>query len=343
MMITRSWNKKATLIALRLCIAAATGALLILYPPTAGLTGWLIAPWALYFATTFVYLVLPAHWYRRRRFDIKFVAVEIALLGPMFALYGGPESWFIYPLFLLTVLLAALARRLAWALGLGFAVAVALALILIDTGTSQIGAIILQVGTLLTTAGIVGFMTEELGHEEVLSSQFESALEVSTLLAEAIEVESVYKRLIEVLGHLFHASRVAVILAKPGEVTGRIVSAIDVSEVVEDLEIELDRYPEIQIAIDEQRTVVVERPEKDPNFEGVRRHLTPRAVGATILVTPILQGNDVHGVVFVRAHGGHRREGDPACWPYRRSIRSRAPRPVDGALQRACVPTGADG
>jgi diguanylate cyclase (GGDEF)-like protein len=300
MMITRSWNKKATLIALRLCIAAATGALLILFPPAAGLTGWLIGTWVLYFATTFIYLVLPAHWFRRRRFDITFVAVEIALLGQMFALYGGPESWFVYPLFLLTVLLAALARRVAWALGLGFAVAIALALILIDSGTSQIGAIILQVGALLTTAGIVGYLTEELGYEEVLSSQFESALEVSTLLAEAIEVESVYKRLTEVLGHLFHASRVAVILAKPGEATGRIVSAIDASEVVEDLEIQLERYPEIQIAIDEQRTVVVERPETDPNFERVKRYLTPRAAGATILVTPILQGSDVHGVVFVR-------------------------------------------
>lgn len=306
MMITRSWNKKATLIALRLCIAAATGALLILYPPVGGLTGWLIAPWALYFSTTFIYLMLPAHWFRRRRFDTTFVAVELAVLGPLFALYGGPESWFIYPLFLLTVLLAALARRLAWALGLGLAVAIALALLLIDNGTSQIGAIILQVGTLLTTAGIVGYLTEELGYEEVLSSQFESALEVSTLLAEAIEVESVYQRLVEVLGHLFHANRVAVILAQPGDATGRIVSAIDASEVVEDLEIQLERYPEIQIAIDEQRTVVVERPETDPSFERVRRYLTPRAAGATILVTPIFQGSHVHGVVFVRLEQSYR-------------------------------------
>jgi hypothetical protein len=54
MMITRSWNKKATLIALRLCIAAATGTLLILFPPAAGLTGWLIGTGVLYFATTFI-------------------------------------------------------------------------------------------------------------------------------------------------------------------------------------------------------------------------------------------------------------------------------------------------
>ena len=215
MLITRSWNKKATLIALRLCVAAATGVLLILYPPAAGLSFWLVAPWAVYFVTTFVYLGLPPHWFRRRRFDITFVAVEVALLGTMFAVYGGSESWFFYPLFLLTVLLAALARRLAWALGLGVAVALALALILIDIGTLEVGAIILQVGTLLTTAGIVGYLTEELGHEEVLSSQFESALEVSTLLAEAIEVESVYERLTEVLGHLFH-----VIESGPFEISG---------------------------------------------------------------------------------------------------------------------------
>ena len=310
MLITRSWNKKATLIALRLCIAATTGVLLILYPPSAGLSVWLLAPWAAYFASTFVYLVIPAHWFRRRRFDITFVAVELALLGTIFAVYGGSESWFFYPLFLMTVLLAALARRLAWALGLGFAVAVALALILIDSGTTQIGAIILQVGTLLTTAGIIGYVTEELGHEEMLSSQFESALEVSTLLAEAIEVESVYERLTEVLGHLFHASRVAVILAKPGETTGRIVSAIDASEMIEDLEIDIERYPEIQLAIDEQRTVVIERPEKDINLERVRRYLPPRATGATILVTPIRQGNDVLGVVFVRLEQSYRAFSD---------------------------------
>jgi diguanylate cyclase (GGDEF)-like protein len=310
MLITRSWNKKATLIALRLCVAAATGVLLILYPPAAGLSIWLIAPWTAYFATTFAYLAIPAHWFRRRRFDITFVAVELALLGTMFAAYGSSESWFFYPLFLLTVLLAALARRLAWALGLGFAVAIALALILIDSGTTQIGAIILQVGTLLTTAGIVGYLTEELGHEEVLSSQFESALEVSTLLAEAIEVEGVYERLTEVLGRLFHANRVAVILAKPGQTTGRIVSAIDASEVIEDLEIDLQRYPEIRTAIEEQRTVVIERLEKDPSLERVRRYLPPRAAGATILVTPIRQGNDVHGVVFVRLEQSYRAFSD---------------------------------
>ena len=310
MLITRSWNKKATLIALRLCVAAATGVMLILYPPAAGLSVWLIAPWTAYFASTFVYLVIPAHWFRRRRFDITFVTVEVTLLGTMFAVYGGSESWFFYPLFLLVVLLAALARRLAWALALGFAVSVAMAVILVDIGTIEIGAIILQVGTLLTTAGIVGYLTEELGHEEVLSNQFESALEVSTLLAEAIEVESVYERLTEVLERLFHASRVAVILAKPGQTTGRIVSAIDASEVIEDLEIELERYPEIQMAIDEQRTVIIERPEKDPNLERVRRYLPPRAAGATILVTPIRQGNDVHGVVFVRLEQSYRAFSD---------------------------------
>nr|MBA3583597.1 hypothetical protein [Gemmatimonadota bacterium] len=138
----RASEKRATLIKLRACATAATGVLLWIYPPGDGVSTPLAATWLLYVLSTITGALIPVRLYQHPRFEVAFVGIEIALLSTFLTTYGGWDLSLFYPLFLLTVLLAALSRRLAWALGLG--VAGAVAQFLLFQGMIDPGVMILQ-------------------------------------------------------------------------------------------------------------------------------------------------------------------------------------------------------
>ena len=300
MVALKAWSKKRTLVALRICATAATGVLLWLYAPTDGLSASLVSVWLLYLATTIGYGFLPRHWYARRGFDLVFVLIELSLLGTLFLVYPLPGSWIFYAFFLLAVLLSALARRLVWSLSLGAAVAAAHVLANADTLTEDPGVLILQVSLLLTTSGIVGFLTEGLDREEQTSALLDNALEVSTLLAGTLEADTVYDRLTEFVARVLQADRVSVILADPDRRSARVVSAVDRGVPRHDVTIDLAGYPEIQTALDDREPVVITRPGTNPRMSGVRRALPARALGSSILVVPIVEDEASRGVLFVR-------------------------------------------
>lgn len=292
------------MIALRVCVAVAVGVLLWLYPSSSGGTTWLMIPWLLYVATIIVYALLPSDLDSDRRVDPVFATIEIALLGTMFALYRGDEGLLFYPLFLLVVLLAALARRLTWALGLG--VAVAVAHVIIATGRTGVdtGVLVLQVAILLTTAGIIGYLTEELTRNEETTELLDNALEISSLIAGAVDTETVYTHLTEVVARLFGAGRVAVMLTQPDGATAEVVAGLDQGRMVTNLKIDLERYPEITNALESRAPVVIDRAGRHPDLAAVHEILPRRARAASILVTPIVRGEEARGAIFVRLEEG---------------------------------------
>lgn len=295
-------DKKTTLIKLRICGTLATGVLVWLYPPGPLWSLRVIVPWLAYLLTTLAYAALPVQLFAHRRFPFAFLGAELVLLTTFFAAYSGSGVWLFYPLLLLVVLLAALARRLAWALELGAAGSIAH--ILIQTGESLVDpTLLLQVAVLLTTAGIVGYLTEELDREAASSTLLESALEVSTLMAGELEAEVMHRRLTEVVARLFHAGRVAVILADRETGAARVAAAVDRGRATRDLTIDLESYPEIQTALRTLRPVIIDRAGDAPQMASVRSRLPARARSAAILVMPIHQGESARGVLFVRLEG----------------------------------------
>ncbi|CAN5358522.1 hypothetical protein BH18GEM1_BH18GEM1_03170 [soil metagenome] len=300
----RASEKRATLIKLRACATAATGVLLWIYPPGDGVSTPLAATWLLYVLSTITGALIPVRLYQHPRFEVAFVGIEIALLSTFLTTYGGWDLSLFYPLFLLTVLLAALSRRLAWALGLG--VAGAVAQFLLFQGMIDPGVMILQGALLLATAALVGFLTEALDREESSSALLRNALEVSTLLASEQEEEAVYRRLSDIVARLFHAGRVAVILADRETGKARVAAAVDRGEPVHNLSIDLEKYPEIQTALRTLQQVVIDRAEDHPRMAEVRSQLPDRALSASILVTPVHHDEMARGVVFVRLEGNQR-------------------------------------
>lgn len=306
MPLRKSWNKKSILVALHACAVAIVTVLLWVYPPAEGLGPLVLIPWGLLAVSTLALYRIPEAWYAHRRFDPVFMGGEALLLGTILSFYFRGESWLFYPLLLATVLLAALARRLVWAVGMGLAVAIVHLLLPIGEAGLDVGVLILQTALILTTAGVIGYLTEELSREEATTTLLDNALEVSTLLAGALDTEDVYHRLTELVARLFRAGRVAVILTEPGSDTATITSAVDRGEHVSDLAIDLDRYPEVQTALDRRAPVVISRPDEHPDMAGVRSELPGEARRSSILVVPILADDQPRGVLFVRLErAGH--------------------------------------
>ncbi len=296
----RTWTKKDTLVALRACATLATGVLLWYYPPQGGLSMWLVLPWLLYLGATGIYILLPARVFAHPRFDFVFVGLELALLGSMFAVYLGSESWLFYALFLLGVLLAALARRLVWGIVMAGSVSSVYVIARLDFMAEDPGLVILQLSMLLITSGIVGYLSEELLREEETTTLLDNALQIANLLAGSLDSHSVYEKLTEIVARLFHAGRVAVILTEPGSDIARVAAAIDDGTPVEDLTIELERYPEIQAALERRAPVIIGRLADNPRLAALGAALPDRAADAAILVTPILIAGEPRGVVVVR-------------------------------------------
>ncbi|HUP20868.1 MAG TPA: diguanylate cyclase, partial [Gemmatimonadota bacterium] len=259
-----------------------------------------------YATGTALLVALPRHHFTGRRFDFVFLASEGLLVGWLAAAYFRGGAWVFYPMLLLTVLLATLARRLSWALIMAAAVAAGHAILVVGSGSFEWGVLLLQTALFLTTAGVVGYLAEELGREEVSAELVDNALEISTLLAGALDEKEVYDRACELLARLFRAGRVAIILIDRETGGAEVVAGMDRGERVQDLTIDIDRYPEIRTAIERRAPVVIGRADRDPDMAPVRGALPHRARRASLLVTPILQEGEPRGVVSVRLEGGGR-------------------------------------
>ncbi|MGH7542369.1 MAG: diguanylate cyclase [Gemmatimonadota bacterium] len=281
---------------MRLCIAAATGALLWRFAADRAGEPWLLGPWIAYVVTTAGYALLPAPRFVHPRFNPVFFGIDLVLLVTLFAAWGGFVTDVFTPLFLLTVLLAGLARSFPWALLMGAAVAVVQGVVHPPTGPEEAGALVLQGLILLTSAGVVGFLSEEIERESTVSTLLDNALEISALIAEALDAETVCRRLTEMVARLFRAGRVAVILARVEDERGRLVAAIDAGRPVEPDDVDLDRHPEIRQAL--------------RRLEPVTGAQVGESSRGAALAVPILDGGTARGALFVRLEDPRRGFGE---------------------------------
>jgi len=284
------------LLALRLCIAAAMGSLLWRFAAERAGEPWLLGPWIAYVVTTVGYAALPAPRFVHPRFNPVFFGIDLVLLGTLFAAWGGFVTAIFTPLFLLTVLLAGLARSFPWALLMGAAVALVQGVVHPPAGPEEAGALLLQGLILLTSAGVVGFLSEEIERENRMSTLLDNALEISALIAEALDAETVCRRLTEMVARLFRAGRVAVILARAEDERGRLVAAIDAGRIVEPDEVALDGLPEVRQALRRLEPVTAAAAAGSPRVAA--------------LAVPILDGGRACGSLFIRLEDPRREFGE---------------------------------
>ena len=306
MRLSTTPTTKAMLVALRLCAAAATGVLLWSYPPEPGVArGAAVFLWAVYAATALVLPFFPGQWFERPRLLPIFTLAELVLLGAFVAIHREGGSLYL-PLFLVTILLAAFARNVRWSIAVATGAALA-QIPLYATGhawgefTIEPSALILQGVILLVAAAAVGQLTEELSRHESTGDLLDSALQISALVAGTFDVDTVYRRLVELVAKLLQADRVAMIALTEEPEVGRVVAAADLGQPLQqDLFVDLPEHPEVTEAVARQSPIVVRRRERQPgNGLPFRRQVRK----TSILVAPILVGDQPRGVLYIRNEG----------------------------------------
>ena len=303
MRLSTTPTTKAMLVALRLCAAAATGVLLWSYPPAPGVArGAAVFLWAVYAATALVLPLVPGQWFERPRLLPVFTLAELILLGAFVAIYREGGSLYL-PLFLVTILLAAFARNVRWSIAVATGAALAqIPLYVSGQAWTELAidpsALILQGVILLVAAAAVGQLTEELSRHEATGDLLDSALQISALVAGTFDVDTVYRRLVELVAKLLQADRVAMIALTEEPEVGRVVAAADLGHPLrQDLFVDLLEHPELSEALARQSPIVVRRRERQ---HGGGLRLWRPARRTSILVAPILSGDQARGVLYIR-------------------------------------------
>jgi len=147
--------------------------------------------------------------------------------------------------------------------------------------------------------------------QELMRRQQDLSLlvELTADYAESFDVEAllhdVTRRLAERLG----VSRAALVMLDRNGEGARMVAASDAPHL-EDVRIDLERYPEVREAARTGKPVVVEDASHHPLLEGVQNEVAARGIQA-LAALPLHIRGEVRGVLLLRASGGGRRTFAP--------------------------------
>jgi two-component system, cell cycle response regulator len=124
-------------------------------------------------------------------------------------------------------------------------------------------------------------------------------------VTDAFAPDEIYHVLTRRVAHVLNISRCSMVLAKPGDEHGRVVVAAE-NPMVRNLQVRLDRYPEIGRALETDRPVLVADVESDPLYDEVRRDWKSRGVKVatrSVIAVPFGLREQQSGVFFLRTVG----------------------------------------
>jgi two-component system, cell cycle response regulator len=108
----------------------------------------------------------------------------------------------------------------------------------------------------------------ERAREDVASNR--KILDILNEVTGELSATEIYRILVRRVSRALALSRCSVVLATAGDVTGAVVASFE-DPATPNLEIQLDRYPEIIGALESQRPVLVRDAQTDPLFEQTRK------------------------------------------------------------------------
>jgi two-component system cell cycle response regulator len=114
--------------------------------------------------------------------------------------------------------------------------------------------------------------------------------------------EELYQILVRRVGRALDISHCSLILARAGDEVGIVAAAYEAPGLGR-LEIRLDRYPEIQAALDSWRPVLIEDVDQSPLYTNVRREWAAtgtRVPFRSVVVLPFRLDGEHAGVIFLR-------------------------------------------
>lgn len=147
--------------------------------------------------------------------------------------------------------------------------------------------------------------------QELMRRQQDLSLlvELTADYAESFDVEALLHDVTLRLAKRLGVGRAALVMLDRHGEGARVVAASDAPNL-EDLRIDLDRYPEVREAARTGKPVIVEDASHHPLLEGVQDEVAARGIQA-LAALPLHIRNEVRGVLLLRASGGDRRTFAP--------------------------------
>ncbi len=124
-------------------------------------------------------------------------------------------------------------------------------------------------------------------------------------VTDALKPEEIYHILARRVAHVLNIAKCSLVVAEPGDEVGSIIVASD-NPMLRNLEIRLDRYPEIQKALQTNGPLLVEDVPTDPLYEEARSRWDEEGVDVmtrSVIVVPFSLHGVQSGVFFLRTLG----------------------------------------
>lgn len=137
--------------------------------------------------------------------------------------------------------------------------------------------------------------------DEIASKQRDAqiVLELTQTLASSLDLHQILFTVVKRIAEFVHVDRCSIVVVEdPGEI-GCVVATSD-DQKLHDLQIRLDRYPEIRQVMMSGRPLVIDNAATHPLLEVVRSHVPSYAV-TSLAIVPISYEDRPFGVLFLRA------------------------------------------
>jgi PAS domain S-box-containing protein len=135
------------------------------------------------------------------------------------------------------------------------------------------------------------------------SSELWTLLEITDAIGSTLDAGQVMRAIVTRVGEMVKTDSCSILLANSQLRTCSVVASKGHPEV-EMMELDLDKYPEVRRALETREPVIVANVEKDPLVESVRSILLEKGY-RSLLVLPLVFGQEVLGTLFLRARRDH--------------------------------------
>jgi len=257
---------------------------------------------------------LPAARFRSRNVEYVVVIADTFLVS-LALFHAGVDQAHLPLVFFLTLLLAALGPDLPRMIA-GTTLVAALYLYLTWRGEASgpvaLTALLMRVPFLY----VVGLYYGHLVHQARLEQdrtrraerergELETFLEVTSAATSTLDLHDVFYVIVQRIASLVRAIRCSILTVDDEGGGCRVLASSD-NPAVAGLPLDLAKYPEVRKAIQTRQAVVIDDVGREPLLDGVREKLDSLGFHS-IMVLPLVFGNSLLGMLFLRAARQQRR------------------------------------
>jgi len=303
-----NWSKKKTVLMLRWLLIIST-AYIILF--SRGITGWLTVETmliAVLLASNLILWKIPGKYTEWVHFDQLIIIMDTSLVSVCLYLTGSVESDF-YLVYFLVIMMTTIGKDVRQTVNNAALVTAIYGFMLF----SQKGDIELSNPTaylrlpfLFVISIFYGYLTDIARKEKWLRNKIETEkrdleflLEITHTISSTLRAEEVMKIVVEKVSKVLDVKRCSVLFTNGSTSSDGYVLISSDNPELKELEIDLEKYPEVQKAMEEKKLLVVEDALIDPITSAVSESLR-NAGFRSLMIVPMVYGRDVLGTLFLR-------------------------------------------